>query len=341
MTPKHQQEQVAVLIPAYNEAATIKDVIEQFHDQLPHAQIWIIDNNSRDATAQLAAETFASKGIRGGVLREPRQGKALAVRRAVHAVEADVYVMVDADTTYPAEAVHALIAPVFSGVAEMVVGDRISGGHYQRENKRAFHGFGNGLVLGLINVLFKSTLNDVMSGYRAFSRLFIKTYPILIDGFEIETDLTLHALDKRQHMVEVPIEYRDRPDGSASKLNTYRDGYRVLKTIFRIFKNYRPMAFFGLWAGLFAAFALVSGAVPVVEFARTHFITHVPLAILATGLAIFSLVLIAIGLILDTVAHNARFAFELHLLSVEASRPAVARAINAMPSPSHNLSAYS
>ena len=305
---------IAILVPAYNEAATIAQVIEQFHAELPHAQIWVINNNSKDETHAIADSTLKRLGARGGVLFEQRQGKAFAVRHGVHMVEADMYVLVDGDTTYPASSVHALIAPVAENRADMAVGDRISGGHYARENKRALHGMGNGLVMRLINTLFGAKLHDVMSGYRAFTRTFIKTYPILIDGFEIETDITLHALDKRQRIIEIPIDYKDRPDGSMSKLNTMTDGLRVLTTIFNIFRIYKPMAFFGIPALVLALAGIALGAIPVIEFMQTRFITHVPLAILATGLEIFSLVLVAVALILDTVAHNARVNFELQLL---------------------------
>lgn len=222
--------------------------------------------------------------------------------------------LVDGDTTYPADAVRQLLDPVLSGNADMVVGDRLSGGHYSRENKRAFHGFGNRLVLWLINTLFGAKLADVMSGYRVFSRAFAKTYPILIEGFELETDVTLHALDKRLRVVEMPIDYKDRPSGSVSKLNTYTDGIRVLRTIFGIFRYYRPLAFFGWPSAILALVGLGLGAIPVVEFMETQFITHVPLAILASGIEIFALVLFGVALILDATAHNARVMFELGLL---------------------------
>ena len=305
---------IAVLIPAYNESATIVQVIEDFHRELPEAQLWVINNNSKDDTQAIAESTFERLKARGGVLLEQRQGKAFAVRHGVHSVDADIFVLVDGDTTYPADQVHALIKPVADNQADMVVGDRISGGHYARENKRAMHGMGNGLVMRLINTLFQAKLRDVMSGYRVFTREFIKTYPILIEGFELETDVTLHALDKRQRIVEIPIAYRDRPEGSSSKLNTITDGIRVLTTIFNIFRIYKPMAFFGWPALVLALLGLGLGSIPVVEFMHTRFITHVPLAILASGLEIFALVLFAVALILDTVAHNARVSFELNLL---------------------------
>lgn len=309
-----KDQRIAVVVPAYNESATITQVIEQFHTELPEAELWVVDNNSKDDTQALAKAALAKTGARGGVLFEGRQGKAFAVRHGFHTIDADAYVLVDGDTTYPASAVKQLLEPVLGGRADMAVGDRLSGGHYSRENKRAFHGFGNRLVLWLINTLFGAKLADVMSGYRVFSRTFAKTYPILIEGFELETDVTLHALDKRMRVLEIPIDYKDRPQGSVSKLNTYTDGLRVLRTIFGIFRYYRPLAFFGWPSVILALIGLGLGAIPVIEFMETHFITHVPLAILASGIEIFALVLLGVALILDATAHSARVAFELGLL---------------------------
>lgn len=196
-----------------------------------------------DSTESLARETLERLKCHGGVINEPRAGKGNAVRRAFIEIDADIYILADADMTYPAFQAHDLITPIVNGTADMVVGDRHSAGHYAAENKRAFHGFGNCLVRDLVNKLFGAKLADIMSGYRAFNRRFVKNYPILVEGFEIETDMTLHALDKRFRILEVPVEYRDRPEGSFSKLNTFRDGMRVINTITTVLRYYRPLAF--------------------------------------------------------------------------------------------------
>ena len=281
---------------------------------MPTADIWVIDNNSNDNTAHLARATIEGLSISGGVLFEGRQGKGNAVRRAFHSIDSEVYVLADADLTYPADRVHDLISPIIKNQADMVVGDRISGGHYQKENKRPLHNFGNQLVQWLVNKLFNAQLVDIMTGYRAFSRLFVKNYPILVEGFEIETDLTLHALDKRFRVIEIPIEYKDRPAGSFSKLNTVRDGMKVVSTIARILRFYRPMFFFGSLAVLASASGVVA-AVPVMQdWFREHYIHHVPLAILATGLELSAIVLMAIALILDSIVQHDKRLFEQQLL---------------------------
>lgn len=306
---------IAVILPAFNEELTIAETIRAFHAELPEAEIWVINNNSHDGTERIARETIAALASKGGILNETRQGKGNAVRRAFHEVDADVYVMSDADMTYPAEQVHVLIRPVLEGRADMVVGDRHSGGQYQKENKRPLHNFGNRLVQSLVNKLFGANLIDIMSGYRVFSRLFVKNYPILVEGFEIETDITLHALDKRMRVIEIPIEYRDRPPGSFSKLNTIRDGMRVINTITTVLRYYRPLVFFGGAAILIALCGLVAG-VPVMEdWMRARYIYHMPLAILATGLEVVAIVLVAIGLILDSITHQDKRRFERELLN--------------------------
>lgn len=305
---------VAIILPAYNEKQTIGGTIRAFHTELPDAEVWVINNNSKDATEQIARTTLAELGTKGGVINEPRQGKGNAVRRAFHDVHADVYVLADADLTYPAEQVHELIRPVVEGRADMVVGDRHSGGHYQQENKRPLHNFGNRLVQGLVNRLFSASLVDIMSGYRAFSRLFVKTYPILVSGFEIETDMTLHALDKRMRIEEISVNYRDRPAGSFSKLNTVRDGMRVINTITTVLRYYRPLAFFGIAAIACAFLGLLAGVPVLDDWIRERYIYHIPLAILATGLEIVAIMLAAIGLILDSITHQDKRRFERELL---------------------------
>lgn len=306
-------KRVAIVLPAYNEELTVAGCIRSFRQVLPDAEIYVIDNNSADATLQIAKQEINGK-CRGRVLTETRQGKGNAIRRAFMEIDADIYVMADADMTYPADKVHDLLLPILEGRADMVVGDRHSRGDYARENKRRFHGIGNTLVTNLVNRTFKASLGDIMSGYRAMTRVFVKNYPVLVEGFQLETDLTLHALHNRFRVVEVPIAYVDRPEGSESKLSTFSDGRKVLLAIFNILRHFRPLVFFGLGAALFAGVSLVS-AIPVLQDWFTDgYIRHVPLAILATGLAIVSLILLSIGLILDSVVHMQRFNYELNLL---------------------------
>lgn len=310
----NNMNRIAVILPAYNEEQTIAATVEDFHGALPEASIWVINNRSSDATEALASETLQRLGCAGGVINELRPGKGNAVRRAFLDIDADIYVMADADMTYPAADVHGLLQPILNNQADMVVGDRHSSGQYALENKRAFHGFGNRLVSNLVNWLFKADLVDIMSGYRVFSRRFVKNYPILVEGFEIETDLTLHALDKRFRIVEVPVDYRDRPAGSVSKLNTVKDGVKVLSTIGNILRYYRPFFFFACAALVFMALGVVA-AIPVFDdWIREQYIHHVPLAILATGLEMVAVILVAIGLILDSITQQDRRNFELELL---------------------------
>jgi len=310
-------KKIAVVLPAYNEEKTIAATIEDFHTALPEAAIWVINNRSSDSTKKVAHDTLCRLRCSGGVINEYRPGKGNAVRRAFLEIDADFYILADADLTYPAEHSQDLLAPVISGKADMVVGDRHSGGHYAAENKRVLHGFGNRLVRDLVNKLFHAKLADIMSGYRVFNRRFVKSYPILVEGFEIETDMTLHALDKRFRIIEIPINYRDRPAGSFSKLNTLRDGARVLYTISNILRYYRPLVFFGGAAILFALLGLIAGVPVIYEWFSVQYINHVPLAILATGLQIVALVLAAIGLILDSISHQDKRNFERELLRFE------------------------
>ena len=221
-------KKIAILIPCYNEEITVAKVITDFKKELPDALIYVYNNNSTDNTLQIAYENGAI------VKNEYRQGKGNVVRNMFRDIDPDVYVLVDGDNTYPANMVHQLIKPILMETADMVVGDRISNGTYKKQNKRLFHDFGNGMVRNTINRLFKTNLKDVMSGYRAFSRTFVKNIPILSKGFEVETEMTLHALDKRFIIKEIPIEYKDRPNKSKSKLNTFTDGYKVIKTIIKM-----------------------------------------------------------------------------------------------------------
>ena len=307
---------IAIVLPAFNEEQTIAGTIEAFHAEMPDAQIVVVDNNSQDATGRIAADTLARLGANGSVIREASQGKGNAVRRAFLDVEADVYVLADADLTYPANRLHDLVRPVLNGNADMVVGDRHSGGHYAMENKRALHNFGNSLVQRLVNRLFSASLVDIMSGYRAFNRSFVKTYPILVEGFQIETDMTLHALNRRMRVIELPVEYQDRPVGSVSKLNTFSDGARVIFTIVQILRYYRPMVFFMALSMLFAVAGIVVAAPVLEEWFSTQYITHVPSAVLAAALETIAFLLLAVGVILDSVSHHEKLKAELHYLDV-------------------------
>ena len=316
---------IAVVLPAYNEERTVRGTIKGFHAALPNAAIFVIDNNSSDKTAHIAAETLRELQCNGGVIPEARQGKGNALRRAFTVIDADIYVLSDADETYPADRVMDLIQPLLEDRADMVVGDRHSGGEYSRENDRRFHNVGNRLVRHFVNTLFGAHLVDIMSGYRAFSRLFVKNYPILVGGFEVETDVTLHALDKRFRIIEVPVSYRNRPAGSVSKLNTLSDGARVLFTIAQILRYYRPMLFFGGLALVFAIAGLVS-AIPVFDdWITSRYIFHVPLAVLAAALEMVAMILLAAGLILDSVAHQQRVEFERDLLDRASTQRSAAR----------------
>lgn len=305
---------IAVVLPAYNEEKTLAATIAEFHRALPEASIWVVNNNSTDGTEAAAVDALRDLGCAGGVINEFRKGKGNAVRRAFMDVEADVYVLSDADLTYPADQVWMLLDPVLAGAAEMAVGDRHTAGNYAAENKRVLNGVGNRLVRNLVNGLFRSHLADIMSGYRVMSRRFVKNYPILSEGFEIETEMTLHALDKRFRVLEIPVNYKDRPEGSVSKLNTLQDGFRVIVAIFNILRYYRPLVFFGGVGMLFFALGLYAGMPVLEEWIRTKFIHRIPLAILASGLEIIAIIMVAIGLILDSIAHQSKQDYERALL---------------------------
>ena len=302
-------EKIAVLLPAYNEEVTIVKVIEDYRRVLPHADIYVYDNNSKDKTNQLAREA-------GAIVRfEPRQGKGNVVRSMFREIDADYYIMADADDTYPAAEVEALLQPLRDGLADMTIGDRLSNGTYAEENKRGFHGFGNNLVRLLVNKLYKGNYNDIMTGYRGFNRLFVKNFPVLSPGFEIETELSIHSLDKRFKLVEVPITYKDRPEGSESKLSTFSDGFKVLRMIFNLFKDYKPLIFFSILTFLFFVLGSIVGIPVISEFARTGMIDKVPSAVLATGFMILSALSFVAGFILDTVVRQNRMQYELKVYS--------------------------
>ena len=301
---------IAVLIPCYNEVLTIGKVIDDFHQELPDATVYVYDNNSSDETSAIAREHGAT------VRFEPRQGKGNVVRQMLRDIDADAYIMVDGDDTYPADAAKDLLAPILDGSADHVVGDRLSNGTYGEENTRAFHGFGNDLVRWLIKVLYGFEFTDVMTGYRAFSRQFAETLPVLSPGFEIETELSIHAVDKRFRIVQVPIVYRDRPEGSESKLNTVSDGIKVLGMIFSLFKDYKPLGFFSLLAAISFVIALILGIPVVMEFMATGLLPRLPTAILAVAFAGLAALMLVCGLILDTVVKGNRRDWELRAIDV-------------------------
>lgn len=304
-------EKIAVLIPCYNEKLTIEKVIKDFRKELPEADIYVYNNNSKDKTKEIAIKNGAI------VVDEYKQGKGNVVRSQFRDIEADIYVMVDGDDTYPAEFVHQLIEPVRNGQADMTIGDRLSNGTYQKENKRPFHEFGNNLVKKAINVLFDTKLKDIMTGYRVFNKRFVKNMPVLSPKFEIETEMSLYALDKKYIIKEIPIVYRDRPEGSSSKLNTVGDGIKVVKTIARMFKDYKPFKFFGLIALILFIIGLAIGIPVLVEFFKTAYITKVPSAILATGFMGLAAVSLQCGIVLDTITRQHKEDYELNLLRYE------------------------
>jgi len=308
------ETKIVVILPAYNESLTIVETILDFSRELPEAEIVVIDNNSNDDTYELAKSIIKENQTNGRVLSEPSQGKGFAIRKAFMEIDADVYIMADADLTYPAKDVHKLIQPVIDGDADIVVGDRHSGGNYKQENRRNFHGFGNNLVKFMINFLFGSKLKDIMSGYRVFNKKFVKNYPVMVEGFQLETDMTLHTLDKRFSIVEIPINFVDRPDGSESKLNTFSDGLKVILTIFNIFRIYKPLKFYSIVFILFASLSILS-AIPVIDDWIVHkYIYHIPLAILSTGLGIVSVLALSLGLILDAITHQHNIEYEHKIL---------------------------
>ncbi len=301
---------VAVIIPCYNEAVTIAKVVADFRSALPGAPIYVYDNNSSDETAKLAKES-------GAIVRhEPRQGKGNVVRQMFRDIDADCYLMVDGDDTYPAEAAAALAAPILSGEADMTVGDRLSNGTYAEQNKRAFHGFGNDLVRTMIRWIYGYSFDDVMTGYRAMSRPFVKTFPVLSEGFQIETELSIHAVDRRWRIADVPIDYRDRPEGSESKLDTVGDGVKVVCAIASLFKNYRPLKFFSLIALVLALVGLLLGLPVIGEFFATGLVPRLPTAVLAVAFMFLCGLSLATGLILDNVAKTERKEWELQVYRV-------------------------
>lgn len=297
-------KKIAVLIPCYNEALTIGKVVKDFHEHLPQAEIYVFDNNSTDGTAEIAIQAGAI------VKRVYQQGKGNVIRAMFRQVDADCYLMIDGDDTYPAEEAIKLVTPILEGRADIVTGDRLSSTYF-KENKRAFHNTGNKLVRNLINLIWKQNLKDIMSGYRAFSKSFVKLFPVMSSGFEIETEMTIHALDKRLGLLEVPINYKDRPEGSESKLNTFTDGFKVIRTIVTLFKEYKPLLFFG-WLALLL-FILAGGFfLPVfLEYLEIGLVPKFPTFILSGFLAVTGVLSLFTGLILDVIVEKNRKDYEV------------------------------
>ena len=303
-------EKIAVLIPCYNEERTIKKVVRDWKKELPEATIYVYNNNSTDRTAEIAKEA-------GAVVRdEYQQGKGNVIRRMFREIDAQCYVMIDGDDTYPAEFGREMVDKVLERKVDMVVGDRLSSTYFE-ENKRPFHNFGNSLVRGTINRLFRSNIRDIMTGYRAFSYQFVKTFPVLSKGFEIETEMSIHAVDKNMLVENVIIDYRDRPDGSESKLNTYSDGAKVLKTIMGLYKNYKPMQFFGLLAAILMIIALAMFMPVFVVYLKTGLVPNFPTLIVSGFIAMAALQSFFAGLVLSTIVQKDRQLFEYKLQMVQ------------------------
>lgn len=305
-------DKIAVLIPCFNEAQTIRKVVSDWERELPEARVYIYDNNSTDGTAALA------KSVGGGVTvrHEYQQGKGNVIRRMFREIDAEVYIMVDGDDTYPAEYGREMVQRVLEHQADMVVGDRLSSTYF-RQNKRPFHNFGNTLVRWSINSLFHSEIKDIMTGYRAFSFQFVKSFPVLSHGFEIETEMSIHAIDKNMQVENLVIDYRDRPMGSESKLNTYADGFRVLRTILRLFRNYKPLAFFGWIAWVLAALS-TGFMIPVLHtYFVTGFVPNFPTLIVCGFTMLAAIHALFTGLQLQTMVQKNRQDFEMQLIRLQ------------------------
>lgn len=304
------EKKIAVLIPCYNESKTIEKVVKDYKNALPEADIYVYDNNSSDGTDEIARKA-------GAIVRyETKQGKGNVIRTMFREIDADCYLMVDGDDTYPAESARKMCDYVLEKNVDMVIGDRLSSTYFQ-ENKRPFHNFGNKLVERLINKIFKSNIVDIMTGYRAFSYNFAKTFPILSKGFEIETEMTIHAIDKNFTLKEVPVQYRDRPEGSVSKLNTFSDGFKVIKTIATLSKEYRPAFFFNILGTIVLIISIIMGIPVLVEYFKTGLVPRFPTLIVASIFLVISLLLYSIGMILQVIVKKHRQLFEILLNETE------------------------
>lgn len=306
-------DKIAVLIPCYNESKTIEKVVTDFKRVLPEAVIYVYDNNSTDHTDEIARKA-------GAVVRyEHRQGKGNVIRRMFREIDAECYIMTDGDDTYPAESAPEMIKKVLERNVDMVVGDRLSSTYFT-ENKRPFHNFGNSLVRKSINLLFNTDIKDIMTGYRAFSYQFVKSFPVLSKGFEIETEMSIHAADKNMFVENVIIEYRDRPEGSVSKLNTYSDGFRVLRTIARLYRTYKPMNFYGVFAAVLAALS-VGFLIPIlVKYSQTHLVPNFPTLFVCGFVMLAAIQSFFSGMILQTISQKNRQDFEMELQHINDSK---------------------
>lgn len=300
------KSKIAVLIPCYNESKTIEKVVKDYKNALPEADIYVYDNNSTDGTDEIARKA-------GAIVRyERKQGKGNVIRSMFREIEADCYLMIDGDDTYPAESAREMCNYVLNDNVDMVIGDRLSSTYFT-ENKRAFHNFGNRIVRWSINTIFRSKINDIMTGYRAFSYQFAKSYPVLSKGFEIETEMTIHAIDKNFTLKEIPVQYRDRPEGSVSKLKTYKDGVKVIKTIATLFKEYKPGLFFNLISLIIFIIAAIL-AIPVfVEYMNTGLVPRFPTLIVACILLVICLLLSTTSIILQVIVKKNKQIFEILL----------------------------
>lgn len=313
MKKEETNKKIAVLIPCYNESKTIEKVVKDYKKALPEADIYVYDNNSKDHTDEIAKKAGAI------VKYEYRQGKGNVIRSMFRDIDADCYLMIDGDDTYPAENAREMCDLVLNGRADMVIGDRLSSTYFT-ENKRPFHNFGNRIVRLLINKLFNNHIKDIMTGYRAFSYDFVKGFPVLSKGFEIETEMTIHAVDKNYKLVEMPVTYRDRPEGSVSKLNTYSDGMKVLKTIAVLFKEYKPMGFFGLISLLLVLISLIFLIPPFAGYFATGEVAKFPSLIVGCFILLTSILSLMCGIILQVIVKKDRQQYELIMNELKNTR---------------------
>ena len=299
-----KNKKIAVLIPCYNESKTIKKVVRDYKKELPEADIYVYDNNSTDNTDEIARKA-------GAIVRyEYRQGKGNVIRTMFREIEADCYLMIDGDDTYPSENAREMCELILEKKADMVIGDRLSSTYF-KENKRPFHNFGNKIVRKFINKIFHNNIKDIMTGYRAFSYEFVKGFPVLSKGFEIETEMTIHAVDKNYKLVEIPVQYRDRLEGSVSKLNTFTDGFKVLKTIGTLFKEYRPTLFFNIFAFLFLLTSLILVIPVFIDYFNTGLVLKFPTLIVSCILLVIAILLWITGIILNVIVKKHKQLYEI------------------------------
>lgn len=306
-------DKIAVLIPCYNESLTIKKVIEDWKSALPEAKIYVYDNNSTDNTAEIAMNAGAT------VKYEYQQGKGNVIRRMFREIDAESYIMIDGDDTYPAEHGREMVELVLNKNVDMVVGDRLSSTYFE-ENKRPFHNFGNEIVRKSINRMFKSDIKDIMTGFRAFSYNFVKTFPVLSKGFEIETEMSIHAVDKNMYVENVVVDYRDRPNGSESKLNTFSDGIKVLKTIGRLYRDYRPLGFYSFLAVILAIISTIFIIPVLITYGKTGLVPEFPTLIVCGFVYLAALLSFFSGMILASIQLRNRQEFEMSLMRCEESK---------------------